>query len=119
MDPNPEEVDGVKYVTLKELQEQMKPESGLLWSPWFRIIVQRWLPAWSITHLTFSLVYTHTCYPITPCMCRWADLKTTLTTDKHVDVSKVHAFGPPSEHLGLYHKPSTVGASEVKKQVSG
>jgi isopentenyl-diphosphate Delta-isomerase len=34
-EPNPEEVDAVKYVTLAELQEMMEPSSGLLWSPWF------------------------------------------------------------------------------------
>eukprot|EP00200_Dunaliella_tertiolecta_P001513 CAMPEP_0202348268 /NCGR_PEP_ID=MMETSP1126-20121109/6273_1 /ASSEMBLY_ACC=CAM_ASM_000457 /TAXON_ID=3047 /ORGANISM="Dunaliella tertiolecta, Strain CCMP1320" /LENGTH=244 /DNA_ID=CAMNT_0048939935 /DNA_START=147 /DNA_END=881 /DNA_ORIENTATION=+ len=44
--PNPEEVDGVRYVTPKELQEMMHPSSGLLWSPWFRIIAEKWLQTW-------------------------------------------------------------------------
>jgi isopentenyl-diphosphate delta-isomerase len=34
--PNPEEVQAHKYVTQAELQAMMKPDSGLLWSPWFR-----------------------------------------------------------------------------------
>jgi isopentenyl-diphosphate delta-isomerase len=34
--PNPEEVSATKYVTLAELMQQMQPDSGLLWSPWFR-----------------------------------------------------------------------------------
>jgi isopentenyl-diphosphate delta-isomerase len=34
--PNPEEVDAVRYVTLRELREMMAPGKGLLWSPWFR-----------------------------------------------------------------------------------
>jgi len=27
-------------------QEMMHPSSGLLWSPWFRIIAQKWLQSW-------------------------------------------------------------------------
>lgn len=34
--PNAEEVDAVRYVTLDELRDMMKTNSGLLWSPWFR-----------------------------------------------------------------------------------
>ncbi|KAF5833135.1 NUDIX hydrolase domain-like protein [Dunaliella salina] len=46
LSPNAEEVDGVRYVTPKELQEMMDPSSGLLWSPWFRIIAEKWLQTW-------------------------------------------------------------------------
>lgn len=66
--PNIEEVDDVKYVTLRELQAMISPSSGLLWSPWFRIIVDRLLGAW------------------------WDDLSDTLTTDKHVELDKIHRF---------------------------
>ncbi len=64
--PNPEEVSGTRYVTLAELQEMMKVESGLLWSPWFRIIAERFLVHW------------------------WKDLKATLTTDLFVDCKTIH-----------------------------
>lgn len=89
--PNAEEVDDVKYVSLSELKEMMSPPSGLLWSPWFRIIVQRFLPQW------------------------WADLRRTLTTDDFLDVSTIHRFPPPIEHLGCYG-PSRVGQAPILKQ---
>ncbi len=44
--PNPEEVDAVQYVTLGELQHMMRPESDLKWSPWFRIIAEHFLEEW-------------------------------------------------------------------------
>ena len=71
--PNPEEVSDTKYVTLPELQQMMAPSSGLLWSPWFRIIVEQFLVKW------------------------WADVRTTITTDKFVDVKNIHFFAPPPE----------------------
>jgi isopentenyl-diphosphate delta-isomerase type 1 len=64
--PNPEEVGDVRWVTLEQLTDMMRPETGLLWSPWFRIIAQRFLPTW------------------------WADLDVTLNTDKHVDAATIH-----------------------------
>jgi len=64
--PNPEEVGDFKYVTLPELKLMMAPDSGLKWSPWFRIIVDRFLDEW------------------------WADLDTTLSTDKFLDVTSIH-----------------------------
>jgi len=81
--PNPEEVSDVKWVTKDELLKQIndttlkeKNGSELLWSPWFRIIVQRFLaPLW------------------------WEDLKTTLTTDRFVD-GKIHRFDCTKEHFG-------------------
>jgi farnesyl-diphosphate farnesyltransferase len=74
--PNPEEVQDIKYVTLPELQDMMLPSSGLLWSPWFRIIVENFLVHW------------------------WKDLATTLETDKFVDVTSIHHFDPTAEHMG-------------------
>jgi farnesyl-diphosphate farnesyltransferase len=76
VNPNPDEVSDTKYVTLEELQALMKPETGLLWSPWFRIIVENFLPHW------------------------WANLQETLTTNKFVDVKTIHRFDPTSEHMG-------------------
>ncbi|KAK3241379.1 hypothetical protein CYMTET_48849 [Cymbomonas tetramitiformis] len=62
---NPEEIHDSKYVTLAELQEMMAPESGLKWSPWFRIIAEKFLAMW------------------------WEDLDSALTTDKYLD-QEVH-----------------------------
>jgi len=64
--PNPEEVADFKYVSLETLRSMMDPASGLKWSPWFRIIVEKLLEPW------------------------WLDLDATLTTDKHVDVTSIH-----------------------------
>eukprot|EP01062_Namystynia_karyoxenos_P071236 TRINITY_DN66679_c0_g1_i1.p1 TRINITY_DN66679_c0_g1~~TRINITY_DN66679_c0_g1_i1.p1 ORF type:complete len:285 (+),score=89.07 TRINITY_DN66679_c0_g1_i1:86-856(+) len=58
--PNPEEVEDTRYVTLPELREMMA-DPQLRWSPWFRIIVDRFLAKW------------------------WADLDTALTTNDYVD----------------------------------
>lgn len=77
LDPNPEEVGATRYVTYEELTSLMNDASnGLLWSPWFRIIVNRWLKDW------------------------WLDLERTLTTDDFVDLTTVHRFDPPQEHMG-------------------
>lgn len=46
VEPNQEEVDAVRYVTHAELQEMMHPDSGLRWSPWFRIIAEHFLARW-------------------------------------------------------------------------
>lgn len=63
---NPEEVQDTKYVTKDELKKMMDPKSGLLWSPWFRIIAENFLSAW------------------------WDDLDQALTTDKYVDTRTIH-----------------------------
>lgn len=74
--PHPDEVQDIKYVSLPELQKMMSPSSGLLWSPWFRIIAEQFLPHW------------------------WANLQETLTTDKYVDTYTIHRFDPTEEHMG-------------------
>lgn len=74
--PDPDEVSDYKYVTQSELKEQMDPSSGLLWSPWFRIIAEQFLPYW------------------------WKDLGKTLTTDVCVDWKNIHRFDPTEEHMG-------------------
>lgn len=68
VNPNPEEVSEVKYVNFRELQEMMQPSSGLLWSPWFRIIVERFLPLW------------------------WQDLDLTFSTDMQTNYQTIHKF---------------------------
>ena len=55
----------MRYVTAEELRAMMAPESGLEWSPWFRIIAQRFLPAW------------------------WADLDGALAA-RHADWGTIH-----------------------------
>ena len=50
-----------------------------LWSPWFRLIVNRWLipdGGW------------------------WDNLKTTMETDEFCDYDVIHRFDPPEEHMG-------------------
>lgn len=74
--PNPEEVRDFKYVTQAELKAMMDPGTGLLWSPWFRIIAERFLGNW------------------------WADLDATLTTNAHVDLKEIHRFDCTAEHMG-------------------
>jgi len=64
--PNPEEVGATRYVTLEELKEMIHPSSGLLWSPWFRIIAENFLEEW------------------------WKDLGGALTSDAHVDTLSIH-----------------------------
>ncbi len=76
LSPNAEEVSNTRYVSLDELQGMMDPSSGLLWSPWFRIIAQQFLVHW------------------------WKDLRTTLTTDAFVDTSTIYRFDPTEEHMG-------------------
>ena len=64
--PNPEEVQAVAFVNEAELKEMMSPSSGLLWSPWFRIIVSKFLSPW------------------------WKDLNQTLKTDAMVNWETIH-----------------------------
>mmetsp|Transcript_28945 Transcript_28945/g.33313 ORF Transcript_28945/g.33313 Transcript_28945/m.33313 type:complete len:784 (-) Transcript_28945:145-2496(-) len=74
--PHPEEVDDVKWVSKQQLIDGMKEG---LWSPWFRLIVNKWLVAekgW------------------------WENLTATMTTDVHCDYTSVHKFDPPKEHMG-------------------
>jgi isopentenyl-diphosphate delta-isomerase type 1 len=66
MDVNADEIDATKWVSASELKSMMDPTSGLRWSPWFRIIAERFLYEW------------------------WGDLDAALTTDKYVDVGTIH-----------------------------
>ena len=66
IEPNPDEIDDVKWVNREELREMMDPSSGLRWSPWFRIICERFLDAW------------------------WSDLERTIESDAHEDFETIH-----------------------------
>ena len=63
--PNPEEIDATRWVTREELREMMA-DPALRWSPWFRIICDRFLDKW------------------------WQNLDETIGTDKHVDLGTIH-----------------------------
>lgn len=47
-----------------------------LWSPWFRIIVERFAREW------------------------WLNLNDAISTDKYMDTVNIHRFDPPSKHRG-------------------
>ena len=72
---HPDEVDGIQWVSYSKLLEQME-DKNLLFSPWFRLIVKKWLGTW------------------------WKDLKTCMTTQKYCDYDHIQEFDPPAEHLG-------------------
>ena len=65
--PNEEEVQDVKYVSVSQLREMMDPSSGLKWSPWFKIIVDKLLVNW------------------------WDDLQFTMTSSSS-DLNKIYRF---------------------------
>jgi hypothetical protein len=76
---HPDEVDDVKWVSQEELQI-MFDDSSLLFSPWFRLICQRWMvgpDGW------------------------WSNLKESMSPkSKYMDYTTIHRFDPPTEHLG-------------------
>eukprot|EP00981_Chlorochromonas_danica_P006866 scaffold1498_cov180-Ochromonas_danica.AAC.17 len=73
--PNAEEIGDVRYVDLAELEAMMNPASGLLWSPWFRIIKEKFLVHW------------------------WADLPTTLRTNIFTNFTTVYTFDNDKKDL--------------------
>jgi isopentenyl-diphosphate delta-isomerase len=79
LQPHADEVDAVRWVSKSELKAMIEDPS-LLFSPWFRIIANRWLlpdkSGW------------------------WHDLNVTMTTNMHCDFANIHRFDPPDEHLG-------------------
>jgi isopentenyldiphosphate isomerase len=75
LEPHPDEVQAVQWVSPEELNA-MQLDSNLLFSPWFRLICQRWLlPTW------------------------WKDIEGTLAGN-YGDYETIHAFDPPPEHFG-------------------
>lgn len=77
---HPDEVDDLKWVTKEQLLSMLDDKS-LLFSPWCRLILNRWF----LTKGTNGW---------------WDNLKDVMTTDKFCDYENVHAFDPPKEHLG-------------------
>jgi isopentenyl-diphosphate Delta-isomerase len=76
--PHPDEVDTIQWVSQERLNT-MFADTSLLFSPWFRLIVQKWFlgpSGW------------------------WTNWKDCMTTDKYNDYSSIHRFDPPKEHLG-------------------
>lgn len=63
---NPDEVQDTKYVDKAELFDMMKSNSGLLWSPWFRIIAENFLSEW------------------------WDNLDQALNSDRYKDTKSIH-----------------------------
>lgn len=97
--PHPEEVDDVKWVTQSELLDMFQDES-LLFSPWFRIIANRWLVGNN----------NKICDEVGDDEKSsrgggdgggwWDDLKRTMTTNDYCDYGTIHRFDPPIEHMG-------------------
>jgi len=76
--PHPDEVDAIQWVSQERLNT-MFADTSLLFSPWFRLIVQKWFlgpTGW------------------------WTNWKDCMTTDKYNDYTTIHRFDPPKEHLG-------------------
>ena len=81
--PNPDEIDAIKWVSQTQLLSMMD-DPKLLFSPWFRIIVNKWVLGNKNTGKRGW----------------WDDLPTTMNTDTFVDVVNVLRFDPPNEHMG-------------------
>jgi isopentenyl-diphosphate delta-isomerase type 1 len=77
---NAEEVSDYKYVSMEELKTMMYGDNDLLWSPWFRGIMERGGFDW------------------------WADLKGALQ-GKYTNPD-ILFFDPPPEHVASYNLPS-------------
>ena len=87
VNPCPDEVDEYKYVSIQELKTMMETP-GLLWSPWFRGIMDRGGFAW------------------------WEDLDAAL--DGKYTNPNVEFFDPPQEHVAAYNKPSHTRLTGVR-----
>ena len=59
-------------------QQLLRLRCSLLFSPWFRLIVQKWMKNW------------------------WEDLNETMTTNKHCDFVNIQQFDPLVVHTHLY-----------------
>ena len=66
LQPHPDEVRDTQYVTPPKLKELMQKDSGLIWSPWFRKIVDQFFDTWT------------------------KDIDETINTEKCVDLNTIH-----------------------------
>ena len=87
LDPNPDEVMDVAWVSSEELKARMADPS-LLWSPWFRVIARELLFPW------------------------WADLKAAFKLKPYMDIRR---FDPPPEHVAAYNLPSHDRSTGVRQ----
>jgi len=83
LNPHPDEVDDYRWVSQAELLE-MFADKSLLFSPWFRIIANRWMIG---TDMKDGVGW-------------WDDLNRTMKTNDFCDYEMIHRFDPPTEHLG-------------------
>jgi len=79
--PNEEEVDEYKYVSLEELKNMMYKDDDLLWSPWFKGIMERG---------GFEF---------------WEHLDEALEVDSNWINRDIVFFDPPIEHCAEYNLP--------------
>ena len=82
--PHPDEVDDICWVSQSQLLE-MFANKDLLFSPWFRLIANRWMIGGDDNNGKEGW---------------WDDLDRTMTTDDFCDYESIHRFDPPREHLG-------------------
>ena len=95
LNPNCDEVDDVRWVTQSKLLE-MFDDTTLLFSPWFRIIANRWLIGRTDNNIGGENNNTME----NGREGWWDDLDQTLTTDHFCDYGTIHRFDPPMEHMG-------------------
>ena len=84
--PHPEEVDDVKWVSRKQLLVMMD-DTNLLFSPWFRLIVHKWMIGKGTKVNGGKGGW-------------WDNLKRTINTNDFCDYQTIHRFDPPTEHMG-------------------
>eukprot|EP00978_Attheya_sp_CCMP212_P022702 scaffold68141_cov49-Attheya_sp.AAC.2 len=86
LDPNPEEVGEIQWVSADELRDLMLSSEGSseqrLWSPWFRGIMERGGFTW------------------------WGDLEEALKEGSKYCNKDITYFDPPPEHTGSYNLPT-------------
>lgn len=85
--PHPDEVDDVMWVSQAKLLE-MFDDKTLLFSPWFRIITNRWVIGSTDSESGEKKAGW------------WDDLDRTMKTDDFCDYGTIHRFDPPEEHMG-------------------
>ena len=91
LEPNPEEVQAVRYVDQATLRAMMAPESGMRWSPWFR-------------RAPSACVATLVCYLETQGQC--VSIIPSLARTLRLELSRAHQ----TSQLLHAHEPSLFGA---------